>query len=89
MRIIYLMILNDISPDIFKEMIKENDLSKDESIFIKFDEKPSFIECMEIDFMMNEIPNKKWKHVLKIKDYIRSFEVIEYISSFSKTMSNI
>lgn len=89
MKIIYMMVLNDISPEDFRKMIDSNDIAYDKSTFIKFDNRPGFMECMEIDLIMEDIPKTEWKHVLKIKDYIKSFEVIEYISSFGKTISNI
>lgn len=84
-----MMVLNDISPEDYGKMLDSNDVAHEKSTFIKFDNRPGFIECMEIDLIMDDIPKTDWKHVLKIKDYINSFEVIEYITSFGRTISNI
>lgn len=87
MRILYLLILCDIEPVEFSNNYRNiKDLLYD-SVVIEFKDRPGPFEAMVLD-LEYDFPYK-YKHILKVNKIKNNYEVLDYITSFGKTIGNI
>ena len=87
MKIVYFVILSDIEPQDINKMVLTGKMPTLIDV-IKLKHKPDFMDMLKIDSL--GICNTKWKHVLKMRETENEgYEIIELVTSFGKTVSNL
>lgn len=85
----YVAVLNNLEPNKMNDINNYGNI-KDllyDSVMIEFIDRPGPFEIMELD-LEYDFPYK-WKHILKVNKIKNDYEVLDYITSFGKTISNI
>lgn len=87
MKILYFVVLTDIEPQDIIKMVSTGNMPTTIDV-IKLKHKPDFMDMLKIDSAA--ISNTNWKHVLKVKELENEgYEIIELVTSFGKTISNL
>lgn len=83
----YIMILNDIDPVDFRELYNKDEYLNGQLEVIKFNNiKPTSLHAMDID--LKGITTREWKHVFEIEELNEGFRLLNFITSYGKTISN-
>ena len=83
---VFVVVLSDEDPVQFKDVLNYLGLDKDDPVIL-CDNRPNFFDILKIDSM--DIKDTEWKHVVNanlLPD--ESLEILDYVTSFGRTISN-